>query len=253
MKKIFVVGVECPEEIPLEKIKEKFEDCLSQLQKPKPHLVLHHFREDLSWLQNIKYPYSIYSRSLQNSKDTVHLNHDKGVEAYAYLQYIVDNYDALPEVVIFVHGHRQSWHQDGNIDDILNNLKFDKSFYNFNNCYINPMSRGEDETVVSHYFPRFKDSCLFRKSYKLWMEDTWEELFLKRIELPERFECKAGAQFYTTREKILQHPKWFYEHMLRWLMETDIDERLRVSKDKQTLDSQVSGRIMEFNWHLLFK
>ena len=79
MKKIFVIGIECPEEIPLEKIKEKIEASLSGLEKPKPHLVLHHFREDLSWLRNIKYPYSIYSRSLQKSKDTVNLTQDKGV------------------------------------------------------------------------------------------------------------------------------------------------------------------------------
>jgi hypothetical protein len=253
MKKVFVIGIECPEEISLETIKEKIQLCLSDLEKPKAHLVVHHFREDLSWLQNINFPYTIYSRSLQDGNNVVHLNHDRGVEAYAYLQYIVDNYDALPEVVIFVHGHRTSWHQDGNIDDILNKLTFKESFYNFNNCYINPMTRGEEEGVEHHYFPRFGHACTVRKSYKLWMEDTWEQLFLKRIELPQRFECKAAAQFYTKREKILQHPKWFYEHILRWLMQTDIDEKLKITKDKQSLDSQISGRIMEFTWHLLFK
>ncbi|CAK0800502.1 unnamed protein product, partial [Prorocentrum cordatum] len=33
-----------------------------------------------------------------------------GDEALAYLTHIVDNYDRLPEAVVFLHGHESAWH-----------------------------------------------------------------------------------------------------------------------------------------------
>ena len=29
----------------------------------------------------------------------------------AYLTYIIDHYDNLPDIAVFVHGHYRSWHQ----------------------------------------------------------------------------------------------------------------------------------------------
>lgn len=40
---------------------------------------------------------------------TVPLN--QGREAMAYLTYIIDHYDELPDYMIFTHGHERSWHQ----------------------------------------------------------------------------------------------------------------------------------------------
>ena len=34
-----------------------------------------------------------------------------GREAMAYLTYIIDHYNDLPEFVVFTHGHQRSWHQ----------------------------------------------------------------------------------------------------------------------------------------------
>ena len=34
---------------------------------------------------------------------------NKGNEATPYLQYIIDNYDNLPETILFSHGHKCGW------------------------------------------------------------------------------------------------------------------------------------------------
>lgn len=36
---------------------------------------------------------------------------NQGREAMAYLTYIIDNYESLPDFMIFTHGHERSWHQ----------------------------------------------------------------------------------------------------------------------------------------------
>lgn len=36
---------------------------------------------------------------------------NRGREAMAYLTYIIDNYDQLPDFMVFTHGHFRSWHQ----------------------------------------------------------------------------------------------------------------------------------------------
>lgn len=35
---------------------------------------------------------------------------DRGLENMAYLTYIIDHYDSLPDIVILMHGGRYRWH-----------------------------------------------------------------------------------------------------------------------------------------------
>jgi hypothetical protein len=42
----------------------------------------------------------------------LHPPKNKGNEVMIYLTYIIDNYDALPDVSIFMHAHRYSWHNN---------------------------------------------------------------------------------------------------------------------------------------------
>ena len=36
----------------------------------------------------------------------------RGNEARAYLMALVDYYDKLPDAMVFIHGHHESWHTD---------------------------------------------------------------------------------------------------------------------------------------------
>lgn len=86
-----------------------------------PVVVVAHYNEDLSWVSRIKYKHVIYSKSINDDPSVIFQRINKGNEASAYLQYILDNYHALPEYVFFVHGHDTSWHHEGSIVDIINN------------------------------------------------------------------------------------------------------------------------------------
>lgn len=245
---------ECSKEISFEMVKEKIDKCIFDLNTQKDtHVIVHHYNEDLTWLKNINYPYTIYSRTQKNQENVNFLDHDKGVEAFAYLKFIIDNYDNLPENMIFVHAHRISWHQDDYIDNIINKLDLSEDFLNFNNCNIIPFEKNEPETVEEHYYHRLNCRSQFRRSYKLWFEDIWNELFHNEIILPEKIECKAAAQFLVNKKNVLKRSKAFYINIVNWLMNTDIDEKLKITKSNVSLSSQISGRILEAVWYLIFK
>ena len=59
-----------------------------------------------------------------NSKRTNPCNkrYENARDGQAYVSYILNNYDFLPNFIIFVHGHAQSWHQHKHIN--LNREKF---------------------------------------------------------------------------------------------------------------------------------
>lgn len=84
-------------------------------------VVVAHYNEDLSWVQRIKYKHIIYSKTIKSDPSVIFQPLNKGNEASAYFQYILDNYNTLPEYVFFVHGHDTSWHHEGSIVDIINN------------------------------------------------------------------------------------------------------------------------------------
>ena len=86
-------------------------------------VVVAHYTEDLSWLSQIakeKYKVCLVSKTKRDAD--IYQPENFGVEASAYLSYIINNYDSIDEYTIFVHGHECSWHHNGRLQDILNNL-----------------------------------------------------------------------------------------------------------------------------------
>ena len=73
-------------------------------------LVVAKFNEDVSWTQRQPYPVALMVKGQPEGTpfNTPHVTH--GREGLSYLQFIIDNYDGLPEHIIFLHGHRTSWH-----------------------------------------------------------------------------------------------------------------------------------------------
>ena len=59
------------------------------------------------------------------------------------------------------------------------------------------------------------------------------------IEIPEEIAAPCCAQFAVTREQVLKRPKEDYERYYRWVTTTDLED-------------YVSGRVMEYLWHIIF-
>jgi hypothetical protein len=100
-------------------------------------LVSSHFKEDISWLRESLQTYTQLSVCIYDceedastipndiaSDNRVHIKSKKKLRSqfYYYIDYIVENYDSLPDYVLFHHSHDQSWHQKLPMNRILEHL-----------------------------------------------------------------------------------------------------------------------------------
>lgn len=74
-----------------------------------------------------------------------------------------------------------------------------------------------------------------------WVE-AWPQLFgaaADRGALPEEISAPCCAQFAVSREQVLRKPLEYYQWLHAWSMETELSD-------------DVSGRIFEYAWHMIF-
>lgn len=69
-------------------------------------------------------------------------------------------------------------------------------------------------------------------------KQAFEELFPGRV-LPETVGVPCCAQFAVTRDMIRKRPVKDYEHYRQWLLNTPLKDN-------------ISGRIFEYSWHIMF-
>lgn len=69
------------------------------------------------------------------------------------------------------------------------------------------------------------------------MADAWDVFFGEKM--PEIVAGPLYAQFAVTKDQVLDRPKSFYERAHHWLLTTDQDD-------------QMTGRVFEHTWHVIF-
>jgi hypothetical protein len=69
------------------------------------HIVVSRFNEDVRWLKQLKLPYTVYNKGKTlSSIDNIKVE-NIGREADTFVQYILSNYQNLPENVVFAQGN----------------------------------------------------------------------------------------------------------------------------------------------------
>ena len=192
---------------------------LDKIDNKNFHCLIAHYNEDLEWVKNIKYPYTIISKNGFLNE----ISPNKGYEASSYLQYIIENYDNLSDYTIFLHGHRTSWHCNENMDEKINKLSFRYKYFN-----INDNVRVEPILMMCNDTNEFIPQCI----------ETIGKIIKKDIVL-NKLIYKQAAQFYVKKENILQLSKETYIELHNFLQETKIL-------------SWLTSRAFEYTWHYLF-
>jgi hypothetical protein len=194
-------------------------------------IVVSHYNEDLDWLDLFigeRIPHIVYTRSADPlTRHNIKIN--KGREAVAYLQYIVDNYSNLPSLIAFVHGHRTSWHQKNPSDIVvaLRALRWNKYNYtpltssNFMTEVTFRINTQDQQTKVNH--------------------ELWRDVLQKELGPPPANGTRAHccASFVVKKEAVLAHPKIFYSNIIDYIVASPYSD-------------QSTGRTLEFTWHIIF-
>ncbi|KKZ60736.1 hypothetical protein EMCG_04584 [[Emmonsia] crescens] len=192
--------------------------------------------DNTSWLDENLPDWKKNVYIVDNPKATLTVPKNKGRESMVYLTYIIDHYDHLPKHMVFIHSQRYQWHNDDPLFDnvpILKNLQLpflSKEGYLNLRCVwmlgcpveIRPFEDTERKYVHAGAF--FKGG--------------FEELF-PGTPVPQEVGVSCCAQFAVTGDQVRKRPKSEYEHFRQWLLNTPLPDEL-------------SGRIFEYSWHMIF-
>jgi hypothetical protein len=175
---------------------------------------------------------------------------NKGNEAMVYLSYLIDNYDDLPEVMIFMHAGRTSWHNNAILrfnselmvkglrrsfvrDHGFSNLRCDESFrctYPFK-----ATAQGYPAYILTREAP---DRGSLESQYKKFRE-IWDALFPGQP-IPEAMGCVPGAQFALTRRIARGVPLDRLKALRQWIIDAE-------------LSPSQAGAVFERTWHMIFR
>lgn len=164
---------------------------------------------------------------------------NKGHEAMVYLTYIVDNYDVLPWMVVFTHGHFLSWHQEAPLTMLINSLNrtaLAARGYISLRCDWYPSCPAEVRPINQDAI--VWGPGVYREQAEEAIAGNWKQLFPSE-RLPATIASPCCAQFAVTRQTIRRRPKADYLRMREWLIHT------------MTVD-EVSGRVFEKLWAYIF-
>jgi hypothetical protein len=152
-----------------------------------------------------------------------------------YLSFIIDHWDNLPNRTVFVHGHRNSWHQEDDIVQLIKALRLDA----LENVGYVPLRCDWYPSCPAEIKPITHDAIVWgpgvhREDAEYGIVDAWPKFF-PGVPLPTTIASQCCAQFAVTRERIQSRKKEEYINMREWVLNT-------------TLIDDVSGRVLEKLW-----
>ncbi|KAH8430808.1 DUF3431 domain-containing protein [Aspergillus melleus] len=165
---------------------------------------------------------------------------NKGKEANVYLRYIIDHYHNLPSTIVFLHSHRdgwpEAWHTEFEEHSNVNTIQLLQTEFVQQNGYANlrcNLSPGCPDEIRPFREPRDES-----RLSEIAFADAWQGLF-NSTDVPEIVASPCCAQFAVSRDQVLKRPLGSYVRYHRWLMDTNLPD-------------DISGRVMEYMWHIIF-
>jgi len=202
--------------------------------------------DNISWvdheLSDLFEPAGSFKKAIyvaDNSSAPLHPKKNKGHEAMIYLSYIIDHYDKLPDVSIFIHSDRWTWHNNELLDNdmaamvrYLKPEKVVKDGYMNLRCHWDPgcpnwlllWEQGNQENIQKH-----EEKAI---------AERWHELF-PMDRMPAMLSQPCCAQFALSRERILAIPLQRYIFLRSWILRTPLEDYF-------------SGRVFEYLWQYIF-
>ena len=196
--------------------------------------------EDVSWIEvelGDMIESGLLSKAIYTMDDPAATVKNKGNEVMAYLSYVIDHYEDLPDFAIFMHSHRYAWH---------NNLILNEdSALMVRHLSPERVTREGYMNLRCHWEPGCPDwmhpknkQKIKEKEEQLVLAQSWNELF-PGDEVPEILAQPCCAQFAVSRERILSIPKDRFIRLRDWVLKTDLTDYL-------------AGRVFEYTWQYIF-
>jgi len=191
-------------------------------------IVTSHWKENLEWLKQSEFPVVLVDKEGAEPScfEPTWVIPNKGLEASAYLKFIIERYHDLPEHTAFIHGHETAHHQKHSrpLLDLILYANTDKyGFISLNHFYRDyPFL---DEPKYNVYFTQWWDIYTVPcKKPPLYPVFTFSNI-------------PIGGQFIVSKERILKNPLELYKKYYDLLM---------------TREDKNEAVFLEHMWYLIF-
>lgn len=197
--------------------------------------------EDVDWAYTELPEWQVAIYHMDDPSQTLHPPVNKGREAMAYLTFLIDHYDNLPNIIAFVHAHERGWPVNWHSSDHAGYSNVE-ALRNLRTEYVE--ANGYANLRCTHY-PGCPDEVQplrndTSREAEMAFADAWMYMFEGNAStVPETVATPCCAQFATTKAKVLERGRGDYVRYRQWLMETELDDA-------------TSGRVMEYMWHVMF-
>ena len=176
---------------------------------------------------------------------------NKGNEAMVYLSFLIDRYDTLPDLMVFMHAGRSAWH-----NNILLHWDSARTICNLRRSYVRSQGFTNllcDETYYCTHIHKATDSgypsSVLTREAKPNSQEAFEAQYAQFHEIwdaifpghpvPQRIGGASGAQFALTRETARKVPLTELKRLRQWIIDID-------------LDAKAAGAVFELLWPMIF-
>jgi len=165
-----------------------FKDPPIRLDPKKLKVIVARYNEDINWVKELDYEVIVYNKNIDDYDVFSNNLPNVGREGHTFFNYIVTNYEYLPEYVAFLQGDPQPHCND--FIDIINKFDFSVDFKP-----IGPLF--EETTDIQHINDQVTD-------------------YAKRIgfDITLPLYYVRGGQYIISRNQIHKNPKEYYEKIL---------------------------------------
>ncbi|KAF2833634.1 hypothetical protein CC86DRAFT_12572 [Ophiobolus disseminans] len=196
--------------------------------------------EDASWISKLEptWPSEIISIKpmYSNAHPKAH-RPDKGRVANAYLAWIIENYNNLPETLVFLPPSDAFGEETLNLREAIPELQIpyiqSSGFANLH-C---PTSKSQT-TCNGRSLNPHKPSYEFR-TLEAKIPEVWKECFGDQAGVPGRIASVLGSEFVVSKEHVMRRSVDDYLKLWGWL-------------NKTIMDDDSSGLVFEYIWHIVF-
>ena len=216
------------------------------------HIVTSHWKEELRWLTTqTAYSFSVCEKVSRQVSQRSHCSITKnlGAEGSTFTQFILRNWDRLPDWIAFVDANPRSWHQPFSKITKLRCLeKLLPSLDPIANGYIGMNLLTIDTSTNGHWS-------------QSWFCPIWDAILKPHLNkaCPEYISADGSAQFLVSRERIRRVPKALLEDIYAYtvgIKRWPGDENWRDNQG-QSFSPGNPGRsgasfFLEWTWHIIF-
>ncbi|EDN06166.1 hypothetical protein I7I51_06548 [Histoplasma capsulatum] len=194
-------------------------------------------REDADWVSTQLVDVEAFVYVVDDPHAPLHSPLNKGHEAMVYLTYLIDHYDNLPDIMIFMHSHRIGWHNEHALAmDAVAHINRLSSERVTREGYMN-LRCNWDPGCPAWLHPG-KTEADTGKPEEANLATAWRALF-PGIEVPEVLAQACCAQFAISRARARAIPRARYVFYRDWILRTELSD-------------SISGRVWEYLWQVLF-